>query len=72
MLMARLHFENGSELEQPIGDGQTVPFRLQHVKDSGEDLEVHTFAYRTGQASGELVIHYDEVTPTPKIVHKIH
>ena len=70
MLMARLHFEDGTEVEQPIGDGQTVPFRVQHVQDVGDDLTVRTFAYRVGQASGELVIHYDEMPAASKTVHK--
>jgi hypothetical protein len=69
MLMAQLHFDDGTMVEQPIGDGQTVPFRLQHVHDLNEDTKVHTFAYRAGQPTGELIIHYDELVPKPKIVH---
>ena len=69
MLTARLHFEDGTEIEQPIGDGQTVPFRLQHIEEIGEDYRVRTFAYRTGQEEGKLVIHYDELPAKSKVVH---
>lgn len=69
MLMARLHFDDGSEVEQPIGDGQTVPFRLQHVQDIGDEPKVRTFAYRAGQPAGDLVIHYDELPARSKVIH---
>jgi hypothetical protein len=61
MLIAQLHFEDGSETEQPIPDGQTVPFRLQHIQDGDGEMIVHTFAYRKGQPGTEHVIHYDEL-----------
>jgi hypothetical protein len=70
MLIARLHFDNGSEVEQPISDGQTVPYRLKHVEDKGEDMIVRTFGYRAGQPAGDLVIHYDELSDKTESVRK--
>ena len=61
MLTVRLHFNDGSEVEQPISDGQTVPYRVQHVEDAGESMIVRTFGYRAGQPVGDMVIHYDEL-----------
>ena len=70
MLTARLHFNDGSEVEQPISDGQTVPYRLQHVEDAGETMVVRTFGYRAGQPVGDLVIHYDELKSATESVRK--
>ena len=69
MLTALLHFDDGTEVEQPIGDGQTVPFRLQHIQDLKDDSTLRTFAYRVGQPAGEMVIHYDELPPRSKTIH---
>ena len=70
MLTAQLHFKDGSEVEQPISDGQTVPYRLQHVEDAGELMIVRTFGYRAGQTVDGIVIHYDELSAESESVRK--
>ena len=55
--VARLHFHDGRELDQPFEPGQTVPARIQHESDGPT---VRTFAYRRGQDPSADVIHYDE------------
>ena len=70
MPTARLHFEDGSEVEQPIPDGQTIPYRLQHIEDGSDAMIVRTFAYRQKQPTDDLFVHYDEMPAKAETVNK--
>jgi hypothetical protein len=70
MPTAKLHFENGSEVDQPIPEGQTVPYRLQHIEDLDDAMTVRTFAYRKRQPEDGSEIHYDELPAKAESVRK--
>ena len=68
MLIARLHLDDGSEVERPILDGETVPYRIHHIEDQEDKSIIRTFAYRNGQSGGETIIHYDEMADKTEFV----
>ena len=68
MTIARLHLHDGSEFEQILEPGQTVPSRIRRVPTDGESSTVHTFAYRKGQPLSLTEVHYDEWPAATRVV----
>ena len=61
MLTAKLNFADGTAVERPIDDGQTVPNLVQHVDEGDDATTLRIFQYRKGQLLDDHFVHYDEI-----------